>query len=116
MDEKWKIDRNDHLLNKMLELEEPTISAKMVDFLILPGVCEKLTEFITQVGDRPRPHPHESNSKELQYSYRATMLLSVDEPSDALLLLLGKKARAIAACMFDVSYKRSKLLIRFNYI
>lgn len=92
-----------HLLNKMLELEEPSISAKMVDFLLQPGVCESLTDFITQVGTNPRPLPHESNSTELKLSYRATMLLSVDEPSDALLLFLSKKARVIATCMFDVS-------------
>jgi hypothetical protein len=103
LDGKWKEDRNLHLLNKMLELEEPSISAKMVDFLLQPGVCESLTDFVTQVGESRRPYPHESNSTELKFSYRATMLLSVDEPSDALLLFLSKKARTIAKCMFDVS-------------
>lgn len=102
LDGKWKEDRNLHLLHKMLELEEPSISAKMVDFLLQPGVCESLTDFITQVGESRRPHPHESNSTELKFSYRATMLLSVDEPSDALLLFLSKKARIIAKCMFDI--------------
>lgn len=102
LDVKWKEDRNLHLLNKMLELEEPTISAKMVDFLLQAGVCESLTNFITQVGSSRRPYPHESNSTELKFSYRATMLLSVDEPSDALLNFLGKKARVIAQCMFDI--------------
>mmetsp|Transcript_295 Transcript_295/g.661 ORF Transcript_295/g.661 Transcript_295/m.661 type:complete len:952 (-) Transcript_295:9-2864(-) len=102
LDVKWKEERNLHLLNKMLELEEPTISAKMVDFLLQAGVCESLTNFITQVGTTRRPYPHESNSAELKYSYRATMLLSVDEPSDALLNFLSKKARVIAQCMFDI--------------
>lgn len=92
-----------HLLNKMLELEEPSISIKMVDFLLQPNVCESLTNFITQVGTSRRPHPHESNSPALKFSFRATMLLSVDEPVDALLNFLGKKARVIAKCMFDVS-------------
>lgn len=103
LDTKWKEERNLHLLNKMLELEEPSISAKMVDFLLQSGVCENLTSFITQVGTSRRPYPHESNSPVLKFSFRATMLLSVDEPSDALLNFLSKKARVIATCMFDVS-------------
>ena len=115
LDVKWKEERNLHLLNKMLDLEEPTISAKMVDFLLQPGVCESLTDFITQVGTKPRPLPHESNSTELKFSYRATMLLSVDEPSDALLLFLSKKARTIATCMFDVSV-HSALLYVYVYV
>ena len=103
LDVKWKEDRNLHLLNKMLELEEPSISAKMVDFLLQPGVCEGLAAFITQLGPSRRPHPHQTSSAPLKFSYRSTMLLSVDEPSDALLLFLSKKARVIATCMFDVS-------------
>ncbi len=45
-----KVARNLHLLSKMLELEEPTITAKMVDFLLQDGVCEQLLSYITQVG------------------------------------------------------------------
>ena len=45
-----KVTRNMHLLSKMLELEEPTITAKMIDFLMMDGVCEQLLSYITQVG------------------------------------------------------------------
>mmetsp|Transcript_10398 Transcript_10398/g.15810 ORF Transcript_10398/g.15810 Transcript_10398/m.15810 type:complete len:763 (-) Transcript_10398:228-2516(-) len=98
----WKMSRNKQLLTKMLELEEPSISPKMVDFLLQDGVCDMLLEFITQIGDRRRPYPHESDSQELRHSYRATMLLSVDEPSDALMSFLNRRASVIARAMFEV--------------
>jgi len=102
LDENWRITQNKRLLNKMLELEEPSISPKMVDFLLSEGTCELLLEFITQLGGRPRPYPHESDSLELKYSYRTTMLLSVDEPSDALLSFLSRRASIISRAMFEV--------------
>jgi hypothetical protein len=89
----------------------------MVDFLLQDGVAELLFEFITQIGPLRRPYPHESDSKELKYSYRlivilfahelnflprATMLLSIDEPSDALLSFLSRKTSSIARAMFEV--------------
>ena len=33
----------------MLELEDPTLTAKMVDFLLQDGVCEALLGFVTQI-------------------------------------------------------------------
>jgi hypothetical protein len=88
----------------------------MVDFLLIDGTCEALLGFITQIGNRRRPYPHESDSLELRYSYRsftkppsnltlcrATMLLSVDEPADALMSFLSRRANIISRAMFEVS-------------
>lgn len=102
LDANWKTDKNRKLLNKMLELDEPTITPKMVDFLLQEGVMELLLEFITQLGGAPRPGPGDNDSPALKYSYRAAMLLSVDEPTDALITVLNKKGRLIAKAMFDV--------------
>lgn len=74
----------------------------MIDFLLQDGVCEALLEYITQIGPGPRPHPQDTESPALKYSYRAAMLLSVDEPTDALLTFMNRKGKLIARTMFDV--------------
>jgi hypothetical protein len=48
-DAAWKRLRNRTLLGKMLELETPTITDKMIEFLMHEGVCECFISFITQV-------------------------------------------------------------------
>ena len=48
-DTAWKRLRNRTLLGKMLELETPTITDKMIEFLMYDGVCECFVSFITQV-------------------------------------------------------------------
>ena len=50
----WKTPKNKSLLTKMLELEEPSITSKMIDFLLQDGVCELLLGFITLTGSTER--------------------------------------------------------------
>lgn len=103
LDSKWKESRNIHLLGKMLDLEQPSITIKMVDFLLQDGVCECLLSFITQVGTGvPRPGPNDPHSDALKLSYRAVILLSPENPTEALNAFLSKKAAVIARTIFDV--------------
>jgi len=103
LDGSWKDTRNKHLLNKMLELEQPAITVKMVDFLLQDGVCDTLLGFITM--NEPgavRPAPSDSTSPALKKSYRAVILLSPDNPTEALNAFLSKKAALIARKAFDM--------------
>ena len=101
LDTSWKANKNKGLLTKMLELEEPSITPKMVDFLLQDGVCELLMEFVTLCnGTESRPTHDDMERESLKLSYRATMLLSADEPSDTLLLFVGKKVGLMARLLF----------------
>ena len=83
LDASWKGNKNRGLLTKMLELEEPSITPKMVDFLLQDGVCELLIGFVTLCeGCESRPTHEDMGRDSLKLSYRATMLLSADEPTD----------------------------------
>ena len=105
----WKLHRDRLLLSKLLELEQPVITDKMIDFLLQDGVCETFVSFVTQLV----PHDHDvapcrpglgfdrKPTAELQRSYRATLLLASDEPTDALLTFLGKKASVITTALFE---------------
>lgn len=131
LDPKWKDTRNRHLLSKMLDLEEPVITAKvrwgliierssptnlcalkltplpprqMVDFLLQDGVCETLIAFVTQVGSTgPRPGPQDAKTDALKLSFKTASLLAPDDPSEALLAFCGKRAGLISRLIFDVS-------------
>lgn len=98
----WKGERNTSLLMKLLYLDEPTITAKMVDFLLSEGVCDLLLSFITQLDKGPRPSPQNYDNEGLKLSYKATILITADEPSDALHNFLSKKAGLITKKMFEV--------------
>ena len=103
LDPQWKDARNKHLLSKMLDLEEPMITGKMVDFMLQEGVCETLIGFITQVGSsHPRPGPQDAKTEALKLSFRATSLLAPDDPSEPLLMLMGKRAGLMVRLVFDI--------------
>jgi hypothetical protein len=98
----FRDDRNTLLLSKMLDLEEPSVTPKMVDFLMQDGVCESLLRFVTRCGCTPRPSVNDGQSAELKLSYRTTMLLSCEAPNDALVMFLSRCAGKIARLLFDV--------------
>ena len=103
VDPAWRNDRNKTLINKMLELEEPTVTAKMVDFLLQEGVCNSLMGYITQVGtNQPRPSPTDNQSDALRMAYRAVMLLTADDPSESLMAFLSKRVTQLARGIFDI--------------
>ena len=59
----------------MLELEQPSVTVKMIDFLLQDGVCESLIGFITQVSpDAIRCKQHDPPSEALKLSYRYDIL------------------------------------------
>ena len=103
LDPAWKNQRNKQLLNKMLDLEEATVTAKMVDFLLQEGVCNMLMGYITQVGTKqPRPTPTDNQSDALRLAYRAVMLLTADEPTEALMAFLSKRVTQLSRGIFDI--------------
>lgn len=102
LDSSWKLNKNKVLLTKMLELEEPSITPKMVDFLLQDGVCELLLGFVTQIGFTARPRANDPPTEQLKLAYRATMLLSAEEPSDTLLAFVSKRASAMSRQVFEI--------------
>jgi hypothetical protein len=75
----------------------------MVDFLLQEGVCDTLLGFITQVGtNQPRPAQQDNQTDSLRQAYRAVMLLTADEPTEALMALLSKRVTVLARGIFDV--------------
>ncbi|KAG5186043.1 hypothetical protein JKP88DRAFT_262527 [Tribonema minus] len=131
-DSAWKRLHSHYLLSRMLDLEQPIITDKMIEFLLQDGVCEIFVAFITQVPEEfedqehinepppadgapnradelpPRPEPGDELTYELKRSYRATMLLSSDQPSNALLSFLAKRARVITTSIFKVFWRSAK--------
>lgn len=88
----------------MLTLEHPTISLKMVDFLLQDNVIETLVSFITQnnsVGTRPGPSSPQT--EEMKLAYKAVLILSPEQLSDSLNTILSKKTTNIVRKIFDVS-------------
>jgi hypothetical protein len=102
LDTSWKLSKNKILLAKMLELEEPSITPKMVDFLLQDGVCELLMGFITQTGTNSRPTHTDVQSDAMKFSYRATILLSAEDPTETLLAFVSKRAGLMARNVFEI--------------
>lgn len=50
LDPAWKEQRNKLLIGKMLELEEPAVTPKMVDFMVQEGVCEAMLTYVTRLN------------------------------------------------------------------
>ena len=50
LDPAWKEQRNRQLIGKMLELEEPAVTPKMVDFMVQDGVCEAMLAYVTRLN------------------------------------------------------------------
>lgn len=129
-DDSWKRLRNRSLVSKMLELEQPFITEKMVEFLLQDGVCETFVSFISQIPEdledeineppmpplaegeireeKPRPEPGDEVTPALRRSYRATMLLASDDPTDTLLKFLRQRAKPITAALFKVFWWPAK--------
>lgn len=103
LDPKWKETRNLHLIHKLLELDQPTVTVKMVDYLIQDNVIEALVGFITQNGTgRQRPSPTDQQGEEMKLAYKAVLLISPDAITDPLNLILTKKVSAITRKLFDI--------------
>lgn len=101
----WKESKSLALLNKLLELDDPTITPKMVDYLLQEGVTEKLLSFITQIettDSRPGRNDDTSQSYKMKLAYKTVIILTCDEPSEATLSYLGKMAQTIVKAMFDI--------------
>lgn len=65
-----KKERNRIFLLKMLNLEDPVITAKMVDYLLQEDVCETLLEFIIKIDKGPRPSKEDPNSEHMRIAYK----------------------------------------------
>jgi hypothetical protein len=103
IDPSWKISRNKPLIRKMLELDEPTISSPMVEFLVQEDACEALVGYITQIGEEGlRPSPVDPHSEELKMAYKTMMLITSDEPSEGLIDFLSKRAALVTRLILRI--------------
>ncbi|CAM9610735.1 unnamed protein product [Chrysoparadoxa australica] len=97
----------------------------MISFLLQDGVCQVFIGFITGISEEDgekekedddlegdlshRPNPGDAIvTEDLIRSYRAARLLASDEPTEALLTFLKKKALVITAELFKVFWRGSK--------
>ena len=75
----------------------------MVEFLMQDDVSAALLSFITQVNSNlTRPQPKDDNTEELKLAYKATMLLTSDEPSEGLIDFLGKRAKMLIKLLMPI--------------
>lgn len=88
-DKEWKKERNKVFILKMLRLDEPVITTRMVDFLLQEGVCETLLDFITRSGQLPRPTKDDSNTDGMRIAYRACMVLTPGDYPPFLILIFA---------------------------
>ncbi len=66
-------------------------------------VIEALISFITQIDTKMnRPQPLEENTEEMKMAFKATMLLTSDEPSHGLIDFLGKRAKALVTLLMPI--------------
>ncbi|CAN0391565.1 unnamed protein product, partial [Ectocarpus sp. 12 AP-2014] len=112
------------LIARMLDMDEPFMTEKMIQFLSVDGACELYVTFISQIGEEDevrksprkgsegllckRPEPGDEVSEELKRSFRATMLLANSEPSDNHRTFLAKKARELTAAVLKVFWPSAK--------
>jgi hypothetical protein len=118
---------------------EPSINTAMVNVLSDDLACAVFVSYITRIAghdvqkhailDGPQPvpldgsgmnpeaqqdplHNDEEASPEVIASYRATMLLTNDDSSEALLTFLGKKSKLLTKCMFPIFQRNAQGLLR----
>jgi len=114
----------DELIRAVLDEENPTVSAPLVSALSKDATLSRFVSFITRLNSAPNALPDGPDAKkvataadaarrredetqsdvtpELLASYRATMLLTNDDTSDALLTFLGDKSQLLTRCLFVV--------------
>lgn len=133
-DEEWRRRRNRLMIAGMLDLENPTLVDKTVQFLLRDGMCDVFVSFITQVPDdlilaHDPPHTQggeyetreireefdcrthmfaESVTVEVQRSYRAMTLLTSECPSKSLQTLLAQRAKCITSALFKVFWEGAR--------
>ncbi|OQR96126.1 hypothetical protein ACHHYP_16909 [Achlya hypogyna] len=119
------------ILNRMLSLESPTLTVKMLQYLSHDEVCAAFISFITRVepeqdedldtfvrnGPRKlRSHRLDSIavrdtvdvSDELLKSYHVTMMLTDDENSEPIMNFLQAKASLLVRCLFPLFQTNSR--------
>ena len=89
----------------MLDLDEPSITPKMVDFLLQDGVIETLVSFITLIKQGPRPMSAAAPTPQLITSYKTTVLLTAESPSNELMAVITRKVGVMARASFDVRFR-----------
>ena len=112
-------ERNRVLLERMLELESPMITTKMIDFLQQDDVCRLYMNMITQVPesgqdlDGPLPvgsipptehvtRESERVTKALRQSYKATMLITSEDVTESLACFLKSKCALMTNLVFRI--------------
>ena len=97
----------------------------MVEFLAQEEVCELLLYYVTQCeGTLKRPTLQDEATPELKMAHKVTMLLTADDPSDGLKILLSRRATIIMKLVMDIfdeksagsfyhAYRIVDLLVRF---
>lgn len=118
------------VFKNVLDVENPIVTATLVNILNEDDACALFISYITRLADGRESHDHILNgptdanksgdvvevqerdtvtvSGDLQKSFRATMLLTNDDTSDALITFLPRKSALITKCIFPVFQKNSQ--------
>lgn len=112
-------DRNRWILAKFLELNAPTVTPKMCDFLKQDAVLKLFVQYVVRlpdvscfseegpaaIGSIPsKDHVGRDavETEQLKLSYRVTMFMAGDEPPQQWLDLMKKKAQILTIYLFHV--------------
>lgn len=119
------------VFKKVLDVENPIVTATLVNILNEDDACALFISYITRLAGVRESDDHIMNGPtevvaakgdvvevqerdsvqvtgELQRSFRATMLLTNDDTSDALITFLPRKSALITKCIFPVFQKNSQ--------
>ncbi|GAB9465129.1 hypothetical protein Gpo141_00002547 [Globisporangium polare] len=119
------------VFKKVLDVENPIVTATLVNILNEDDACALFISYITRLVGVRESDDHILNgptevvaakgdvvevqerdlvqvTSDLQKSFRATMLLTNDDTSDALITFLPRKSALITKCIFPVFQKNSQ--------
>jgi hypothetical protein len=120
-------EQHHRVIINVLSMERPVITPEMVHYLSQDEACAIFIGFITRLSgskfnDNPihngpaeniptsngnKNRDVEEVSPDLVRSYRATMLLTNDDSTEALMLFLGTKSKLITKCIFPIFQNNS---------
>lgn len=112
-------ERNRLILEKFMELDAPTVTPKMCDFLKQDAVLKLFAQYVVRLPDvscfsdegpaergaipsKDHVSRDEVETEQLKLSYRVTMLMAGDQPSQQWLDLMKQKADVLAIYLFHV--------------
>jgi hypothetical protein len=104
MDDEYKLKNLRVVVDKLLNLQEPTITEAMVDFFNMDQVSELIMSLISAIdpnGQRPHPRNLEMTPA-LKLGYKACLLLNPKDQSNPYISVVTKKCALLTTLSFSI--------------